>query len=615
MCGYLLSVTREKVNNSKWIKAFLSIKHRGPDGSKIKFYKNKIFNLKFGFHRLSIVDHQNKKANQPFESEKSILLFNGEIYNYIFLREILLKKNIQFETNSDTEVLLKYLETFGLSKTLQDIDGMWSFVWFLKKKNKIYLSRDQYGQKPLYYYKNDNVFLIASEIKALLILINKKHFIDKECAYNFLNYNLIDYNQNTLFSNIKQVKPSYYTIIHLNSKLSKKEYCYYKFKKKKNNFSFQVNKINLEKKLTNSVLSKLSSEVKFGVLLSGGVDSSIIFSIIKQKFKNNINLFYAQSIDKNSNDNKRTELLKKKYKLKINRSFLPKNYRLIYKYLKKITYYNDYPLNSISNISQYLIGLHAKKNKVKILLSGQGADEIFYGYLKYYSFYLINLIKQKKIIDFLFEFFFLLKNNFFNQFKFYNIFRYLNFFNKKNFFFKNFFNAPHDFKNFTDLSKRSFKDLNQFSVPTLCHTEDRMYMASGIETRFPYLSKYLQRFSLSLRDNYKISFGYTKYILRKAFEKKLPEPILFQKYKEGFEVGVEYFLIKNQSLIRNDILNKKSLIFIYKIIDIKFLEYFDKYTSSNLTRFFYDPDLIFRVISFEIWINQFQKFLKIDRHD
>jgi len=615
MCGYLLSVTKEKVNNSKWNKAFLSIKHRGPDSSKIKFYKNKIFNLKFGFHRLSIVDHQNKKANQPFESEKSILLFNGEIYNYIFLREILLKKKIQFKTNSDTEVLLKYLETFGLSKTLKDIDGMWSFVWFLKKKKKIYLSRDQYGQKPLYYYKDDNVFLIASEIKALLILINKNHFIDKECAYNFLNYNLVDYNQNTLFSNIKQIKPSYYTTIYLNSKLNIKEYCYYKFKNKKNNFSFQQNKINLEKKLTHSVLSKLSSEVKFGVLFSGGVDSSIIFSIIKQKFKNNINLFYAQSFDKNSNDNKRTKLLEKNYKLEINRLFLPKNNMLIYKYLKKITFYNDYPLISISNISQYLIGLSAKKNKVKILLSGQGADEMFYGYLKYYSFYLINLIKQKKIIDFLFEFFFLLKNNFFNQFKFYNIFRYLNFFNKKNIFFKNFFNAPHDFKNFTDLSKRSFKDFNQFSVPTLCHTEDRMYMASGIETRFPYLNKDLQIFSLSLRDNYKILFGYTKYILRKAFEKKLPREILFQKYKEGFAVTGENFLINNQSFIRSNILNKKSLIFKYKIIDINFLEYFDKYTSSNLTKLFYDPDFIFRVISFEIWINQFQKFLKIDRND
>jgi asparagine synthase (glutamine-hydrolysing) len=140
-------------------------------------------------------------------------------------------------------------------------------------------------------------------------------------------------------------------------------------------------------------------------------------------------------------------------------------------------------------------------------------------------------------------------------------------------------------------------------------------MASGIETRFPYLNKDLQKFSLSLIDNFKISFGYTKYILRKTFEKKLPNTILFQNYKEGFQVGVESFLINNQLLIRNEILNKKSLIFKYKIIDIKFLEYFDKYTSSNLTRFFYDPNFVFKVISFEIWINQFQKFLKIDHHD
>jgi asparagine synthase (glutamine-hydrolysing) len=615
MCGYLLSVTREKINISKWNKAFLSIKHRGPDSSKVKFYKNALFNLKFGFHRLSIVDHQNKKANQPFESEKSILLFNGEIYNYIFLREKLLKKKIQFRTSSDTEVLLKYLETFGLSKTLQDIDGMWSFVWFLKKKNKIYLSRDQYGQKPLYYYKNNNIFLIASEIKALLTIINKKHFIDEKCAYNYLNYNLIDYNNKTLFSSIKQIQPSYYGILYLNRKLNIKKYCYYKFKKKKNYFAFEKNTKILEKKLTQSTTSKLSSEVKFGILLSGGVDSSIIFSIIKQKIKSNINLFYAQSTDKNSKDNKRIEFLEKYYKLKINRLSLPTNNLLLYKYLKKITYYNDYPLSSINSVGQYLIGLFAKKNKIKFLISGQGADELFYGYLKYYSFYLINLIKQKKIFNFLFEFFFLLKNNFFHQFKFFTIFKYFNYPTKKNFFFKNFFNAQKDFKNFTDLSKRSFKDLNQFSVPTLCHAEDRMYMASGIETRFPYLNKDLQKFSLSLRDNFKISLGYTKYILRKAFEKKLPNAILFQNYKEGFQVCEEGFLINNQSLIRKEILNEKSLIFKHKIIDIKFLKYFDKYTSSNLTRFFYDDNFVFKVIFFEIWINQFQKFLKIDHHD
>lgn len=137
MCGYLLSISKKKINNSRWNKAFLSIKHRGPDNSKIRFFKSKLYNLNFGFHRLSIVDHQNKKADQPFESEKSILLFNGEIYNHFFLKEKLLKKRIKFKTNSDTEVLLKYLEIFGLSKTLKDIDGMWSFAWFLKKKKSL----------------------------------------------------------------------------------------------------------------------------------------------------------------------------------------------------------------------------------------------------------------------------------------------------------------------------------------------------------------------------------------------------------------------------------------------------------------------------------------------
>jgi asparagine synthase (glutamine-hydrolysing) len=616
MCGFLISVTKKNINPSIWDKAFQSIRHRGPDNSRIKVINNKSLKIKFGFHRLAIVDHKNSDADQPFETKKSILVFNGEIYNYLSLKEKLSLKKIKFKTNSDTEVLIRYLEIFGLSKTLKDLDGMWSFAWFSKKDNKMIVARDRYGEKPLYFYKDKDLFVISSEIKAILLLNKKKFNIDKVTANNFLYLGIINYNNKTLFSKIFQVPPSYFGIWNMNIKHNLKLFCYYNFKEKPNNLSIERNSIILKEKLTKSLVSRLSKEVKVGFLISGGIDSSINYSIAKKIIKKNkLNLFYAASLDKNSKDNKHILYLENFYKLKINKVYLPKNNKILFKYLNKLTWINDYPIGSVGSINQYLIGVAAKKIKIKILISGQGADELFFGYLKYYSFYLINLIKDKNIIKFFFNFIYLIKSDFFTQIKSYNVFKYLklNFFDNSNFLNKNLINIPNNFKNFKNLKKRSFDDMNKFSVPTLCHTEDRMYMASGIETRFPYLNLDLQKFSLSLPDTFKLSFGFTKYILRKAFVEELPKKILFRKDKEGFETGVNSLLKGNKEFLRNKIINKDSLIIKQDIISIEFLKYFDDYLNSFEIKKNYDLNFLFRVVSFEIWLNIFKKYFNFNR--
>ena len=206
---------------------------------------------------------------------------------------------------------------------------------------------------------------------------------------------------------------------------------------------------------------------------------------------------------------------------------------------------------------------------------------------------------------------YLIKTNFFKQIKLPNIFKYLSLSNKNKYIYptsKN-TNPPENYKNFKNLKLRSFLDTTQFSVPSLSHGEDRMYMASGVEVRFPYLNTDLQRLSLSLSDNMKVAFGYTKFILRKAFETKIPKKILFSTYKEGFQSGLGYYLLKSKNLIRKDILNERSLIFRYNIIDIKFLDYLDGYFKSNFAKSIYDENFIFRVICFEIWMIKFKKNL------
>ena len=155
--------------------------------------------------------------------------------------------------------------------------------------------------------------------------------------------------------------------------------------------------------------------------------------------------------------------------------------------------------------------------------------------------------------------------------------------------------------------------MNRFSVPTLCHAEDRMYMLSGVETRFPYLNNDLQKFSLSLPDVFKLSFGYTKYILRKAFVNELPNKILFRKDKEGFDTGFDSFLKRNQLVLKNKFLNENSLIIKKKIISTEFLKYFDNYFNTFFFKKNFDPLLIFRIISFEIWLRVFKKYLNFKK--
>jgi asparagine synthase (glutamine-hydrolysing) len=616
VCGFLVSISEVKTNPLLWKQAFNSIHHRGPDSSKVKSYNKNSLKIKFGFHRLAIVDHNNNSANQPFVTEKSILVFNGEIYNYKSLKRKLIDKKIKFKTRSDTEVLIRYLEIFGLSKTLNDLDGMWSFVWFLKSENKMFLARDRYGEKPLYYFKDSKHFIISSEIKAILLLTNKKFNIEKTTANNFLNLGLINYDNKTVFSNVYQIPPSYYSELNLSNEFKNKLTKYHFFKNTINNLSFKNNKIILKKRLTESLISRLSDEVKIGFLISGGIDSSINFAIAKNFIKKkDINLFFAPSLDKDNKDNKSVSFLEKFYKLKINYVSLPKQNHKIINYLKKLIWINDYPLASISAINQYLMGVEAKKKNIKVLISGQGADELFYGYLKYNSFYLMNLLKNKKFMILIKNFLYLFQNNFFRQIKIYNVFRYLNFnlFNKNKFFNKKLLKVPKNYKNFKNLKKRSFDDMYKFSVPTLCHTDDRMYMISGIETRFPYLNNNLQKFSLSLPDTFKLSFGYTKYILRKAFVGELSNKLLFRKDKEGFDTGKDYFLKKNKTLLKKKIINKNSLIIKEEIISIKFLKHFDNYLNSSTFRKNYDLNFLFRVISFEIWLRVFKKHLNINK--
>jgi len=233
MCGFFGYISIKQLDTNLKIKIskvdkFLN--QRGPDFSNFILGKNFFFK----HWRLKIQDLDDR-SNQPFSNSKANLLYNGEIYNFKNLKKNN-KFNFKFNTTGDTEVLFKYLNKYGIEKTIKEIDGMFSFMYQEKKSNKVFLVRDRFGQKPLYYYLNEKIFIFSSEIKPIIFFINNETHVDKDKLKDYLYNNLYFGSKDTLFNNIKQVLPGSY-IVFENFKTTEVNYYNYnnlKKKKKKN---------------------------------------------------------------------------------------------------------------------------------------------------------------------------------------------------------------------------------------------------------------------------------------------------------------------------------------------------------------------------------------------
>jgi asparagine synthase (glutamine-hydrolysing) len=374
MCGYILSTIKNK-------KKFLSLKkyiiHRGPDSQNYK----KINNCLLYHSRLKIIDIKSR-SNQPFtdKEKKHFLLFNGEIYNYLELKD---KFNIKINTSSDTEILFFLLKNYGLKKTLKEIKGMFSFVFFDVQQNIISGARDHFGQKPLYFTKN-SPFSCSTNIKPLTKLIKKISF-DKDSINFYLNSSGILPINKTIYKNILSLPAGNYFRYNLNTKnLIIKEYFhpsdliskkYSLFLKKKDN-SFIKKELKL--KILQAVKNCLISDVKVGTLLSGGIDSSLI-TYFARKINPRINSFTGTSegIEKIPKKIvpkiiKKIKLINPKFVVHKSNDYIKKLYELVTRSYSPSRWGGGVPMSNICKV--------AKKNKIKVLLSGDGVDELCGGY-------------------------------------------------------------------------------------------------------------------------------------------------------------------------------------------------------------------------------------------
>lgn len=515
-------------NNQQLLDNILnSQRHRGPDYQDSVTIATESIQVQLGHNRLSIIDLSESGSQPMWDREKQYCLtFNGEIYNYIELRQELLKLGIQFSSQSDTEVLLYAFKVWG-QDALSRINGMFAFAIFDRKKNKLYLYRDRYGQKPLYYYAADGLFCFSSESQALVDHFQLKP--DPEKLTQGLAYWLYeDGSENTVFKGLKQLPAASMLQINLDHKsLPYTVQRYYDISQ-----AISHDRVDsLINHLERSVTYRLRSDVPVGISLSGGLDSSAIAAI---GAKHNVTAFsFSDPHDKKS-EGPLVNLLSKKLNIPVHYiSFEKEN--LVESFWQTLKSQGA-PFPGMSVVAQNLVYKKVKQQGVKVLLGGQGGDEAFLGYRKFLLLHLKKNYRDKNMIASLLWSFYLLPiflselprwRGYYQRFKMYGASQ----------------KSPLKWDLSQSLQQRQIIDLMALSLPSLLRYEDRNSMAHSIESRMPFLDYQLMEYAVSLPVTQKLHQGYGKWALREAMKERLPKDICFARYKRGFDVPEKRWIL------------------------------------------------------------------------
>ncbi|WP_323592757.1 asparagine synthase (glutamine-hydrolyzing) [Aliarcobacter butzleri] len=537
MCG-ITGIIKKELNQKNDIKKMTEIiKHRGPDGYGYYYGENFVF----GHRRLSIVD-LSSAGHQPMKYlEKYVITFNGEIYNYLELRKTLEELGYKFKTDTDTEVIMASYDYWG-KDCLNKFNGMWSFVIYNSENKVFFISRDRFGKKPLFFYKIDDSFIFASEIKSILqnseVLIKK----NKVFLQNYINTICKEYTKETAFENIYRFEPASYfegTIDDLICNFNQKKF--WRITPNLSNEKFdEVKAKEFSQKyyelLEDAVRIRLRADVKVGSALSGGLDSSSIVFLVnkllreekKEELQETFSSVYKSKGTEECDESVFINIMADKLKVNSNQ-IEPVEEDIPNEYEKMIWHLENPPQNSL--MSSWHTYKLVSTTKIKVTLDGQGADEQLAGYLPY----LLNYISSLSFIDMMNE----SRKCFFipNAKKYvliglimglYRIFlgpKFLKYTLKK--VFKKEFS--------TNLNEQLVKDINE-NLVTLLHFADRTSMAFSIESRMPFLDYRLVEFLASIPSCYKMRNGWTKYIARLAFDGKLPDEVNWRQDKMGWPI-------------------------------------------------------------------------------
>ncbi len=561
--------------------------HRGPDSSGYFFEDN----LALGNRRLAILD-LSEDGKQPIHYQDLTITYNGELYNYLELKKELQKKGHAFKTNTDTEVVLVAYKEWGKA-CVNRFNGMWAFAIYDSKAQTLFCSRDRFGIKPFYYHWENGTLTFASEIKAFKPLPFWKAILNKQTAADYLIKGLQNHTEQTLFKNIKQLQAGHHLFFDLKSHTLKLEQ-YYNLREIEPNttITFEEAATTFRTLLKDSIRLHSRSDVKVGAALSGGLDSSSIvalqYELLGDQPENLEVVSYASEVPQ-FDESPFVESLIKRYPVKVHK--VSASFKETLAKIDEVILAHDAPLLSASLIAGYSVFKKAKEKGLKVMIDGQGADEILAGYGTYYIPFLkeIGIKRLSKLIP---EAFGLLgKHNI-------KLSKKLSFF-KKTSNLDELLQLPESqsfvpFKNFQDYC---IYMIEKGILPYLLHFEDRNSMAHSVESRVPFLDFRFVEFCMSLPADFKIKKGIRKAILRAAMKEMLPEKILKRYDKMGFSTPQESWINNNPEFILDRI--KNTLANYPDLFNKGFLSFVEGVLSKKETTHY---SFLWRVMTFGRWM-------------
>ena len=575
MCGIAGYFCKRQVGDSQIHKTLNFMKNRGPDNQDFRLFRTYGEERFVGLlhSRLSIID-LDPRSNQPFTIGSHTIVFNGEIYNYLELSDALHKRDIVLNTSSDTEVLLHYFRIYG-EKCVDFLEGMWAFAVYDSENETLFLSRDRFAEKPLYYYEDNRGFYFGSEIKFLKCLSGKSFSVNYRHLMRHMahGYKALYKSEETYFEDVRELRYAENLLITTSGRSTHQRY-WTPISKVDEKMSLEDAIEGTKEALLNSIKIRLRADVPLAFCLSGGVDSAALASIAAKEYGAEVTTFSI--IDSDERYNEEDNITATIRDIGCEYHLISTSQEDPLSRLAKLIEYHDAPIATISYFVHSMISEKISENGFKVSFSGTSADELFTGY---YDHFLLHLNEMRNTDDY---------DSCLHDWS-GNILPFIrnpdlqnpNLYHQRPNFRDHIFDASHqieDFflepfaetyteKKFSDnlLRNRMLNELFHEATPVVLHEDDLNSMFYSVENRSPYLDKNLQAFSYSIPNKHLIKNGYGKYILREAVNGYLNDQVRLDRRKKGFNASINSIIDLEDPSALDYILNPASEL--YEILD------------------------------------------------
>jgi asparagine synthase (glutamine-hydrolysing) len=592
--------------------------HRGPDSNGVYLGGHGAQVLAVGHNRLSIIDLTDCAA-QPMRSAdgRYVLIYNGEVYNYKEIAQQLEPGDLEEHSTGDTAVVLASLLRWGPA-AFEKFNGMWSLVLHDTWEGTLLISRDRFGKKPLYYFQDGDAFYLASEVKAILAAAGRRFAINPRVAIPFLTRGLLDTSNETFFEGILQFPAASWQRLQLDSspRIGEDTIRFWRHPVELAHppEPGAVSPAAIRELFVDSVRLRLRSDVPLGVLLSGGIDSSAIVGAIgAMGMLDNVTVLSVVSDDPASTEEPFIDIMSRHAGVATHKLNVSDDPQALLDRVPDCCWHNDQPLAAVSWLAHMGLMGRAADLGIKVLLTGQGADEQLGGYNKFLWFHLQELARAGRfgaVARTLTQF--SRNSNTLREFSVSEAMRYVG---SRRLSTDTFIAAAHRDTDTVQLglqgsyAHREWIDLTRTSIPVLLHVEDRLSMSRSIEMRVPFLDYRLVELLARVPASEKFEGGWTKSIFRKAIAGLVPDEIRYRKDKKGFNVPVEQwmrgaFSEPVDALFRSDLLMER-----LGFVDADRLR--SAYGRYRAGGGYLNGRHFFRAYTFELFLRRFADFIEV----